>query len=273
MIRGEADKNRQLYDGVLDQLKKTSLTSGMEFGGFRVIEQALPPTVIDSPKPLWNLSLAALLGLALGVSARVRPSTTGTRRSRRSKRSNSWTCSLCSARSACPGTSAAPRQSDGAGPAEAPGAARQPGISLTSHDEPAERQPASSTPRSASNPVAAEDIRTICASLLLSRSGRPPRVLLVTSAAPGEGKTTIAAALAQTLARDAAPAPSSSTATCAVAELGTIFGVAGDGGLTLYLAGTWRRRLPPRHRQRQPVRRDRRANRSQSPARCWAPTG
>jgi len=67
LIKGEADKSRKLYDGVLEQLKKTRLTSGMEFGGFRVVEEALPPTAVDSPKPLWNLSLAAILGLALGV--------------------------------------------------------------------------------------------------------------------------------------------------------------------------------------------------------------
>ena len=86
------------------------------------------------------------------------------------------------------------------------------------------------------NPMAAEDVRTVCASLLLSRSGRPPRTLLVTSAAPGEGKTTLAAALAQTLADTGA---GTLLVDCDVrrGRLGSVFGIASDGGLTLYLAG------------------------------------
>ena len=86
------------------------------------------------------------------------------------------------------------------------------------------------------NPMAAEDVRTVCASLLLSRSGRPPRTLLVTSAAPGEGKTTLAAALAQTLADTGA---GTLLVDCDVrrGRLGSVFDIAADGGLTLYLAG------------------------------------
>ena len=84
--------------------------------------------------------------------------------------------------------------------------------------------------------MATEDMRTICASILLSRSGSPPRTLLVTSAAPGEGKSTLASALARTLADTGA---STLLVDCDVRRgtQGALFGIGADGGLSLYLAG------------------------------------
>jgi succinoglycan biosynthesis transport protein ExoP len=235
MIKGEADKNRKLYDGVLEQLKKTSLTSGMEFGGFRVIEQALPPRSVDSPRPLWNLSLAAILGLALGMCiAFVR---------------DYWDTSVATVEDVeqlellpVLGTlplvqmPSPPRHLLGRVRRRLPAAAREAGISLASREDPGANQLAAAAIDLPANPMAAEDVRTICASLLLSRSGRPPRTLLITSAAPGEGKTTLAAALAQTLADTGA---GTLLVDCDVrrGRLGSIFDITTDGGLTLYLAG------------------------------------
>lgn len=235
IIRGEADKNRKLYDGVLEQLKKTSLTSGMEFGGFRVVEAALPPQSIDSPRPLWNLSLAAFLGLALGISiAFIR---------------NYWDTSITTVEDVehlelVPVLGTVPLAAPSAAEPRLlervrlrlPGGARPSGRLLT------EATPSGPRPRSAAsidlpaNPMVAEDMRSICASLLLSRSERPPRVILVTSAAPGEGKTTLATALARTLADSGA---GTLLVDCDVrrGRLGSVFDIGGDGGLTLFLAG------------------------------------
>jgi capsular exopolysaccharide synthesis family protein len=54
-----------------------------------------------------------------------------------------------------------------------------------------------------SNPTsaAAEAVRNLRTSLMLSNVDRPPQVILSTSAMPGEGKTTLALALAQNYAR------------------------------------------------------------------------
>jgi capsular exopolysaccharide synthesis family protein len=235
MIKGEADKNRKLYDGVLEQLKKTSLTSGMEFGGFRVVEQALPPGSVDSPRPLWNLSLAAMLGLALGICIALAR--------------DYWDTSVTTVEEVeqlellpVLGTlplvqmPSPPRHLIGRMRRRLPGAAHHTGLALAARDSVGVIQPSADSINLPANPMAAEDVRTICASLLLSRSGRPPRTLLVTSAAPGEGKTTLAAALAQTLADTGA---GTLLVDCDVrrGRLGTIFNLAPDGGLTLYLAG------------------------------------
>ena len=235
MIKSEADKSRKLYDGVLEQLKKTSLTSGMEFGGFRVVEPALPPLSVDSPRPLWNLSLAAILGLALGVCIAFAR--------------NYWDTSIGTVEDveqlgllpvlgtlALAQVPSPPRRLLERVRLTLPGAVHQAGVSLAKRDDPAESQPSAAAIDLPANPTVAEDVRTICASLLLSRSDRPPRTLLVTSAAPGEGKTTLAAALAQTLAETGA---ATLLVDCDVrrGRLGTIFDVVADGGLTLHLAG------------------------------------
>jgi len=235
MIKGEADKNRKLYDGVLEQLKKTSLTSGMEFGGFRVVEQALPPGSVDSPRPLWNLSLAAMLGLALGICIALAR--------------DYWDTSVATVEEVeqldllpVLGTlplvqmPSAPRHLIERVRRKRPGAAHQTTTALARQGGTGGMQQSAAAIDLPANPMAAEDMRTICASLLLSRSGRPPRTLLVTSAAPGEGKTTMAAALAQTLADTGA---GTLLVDCDVrrGRLDSIFSVSTDGGLTLYLAG------------------------------------
>ncbi len=54
----------------------------------------------------------------------------------------------------------------------------------------------------ASNTAFSESLRTLRTALLLSRSSAPPKVILITSAAEGEGKTTISLHLAAALARN-----------------------------------------------------------------------
>jgi capsular exopolysaccharide synthesis family protein len=236
MIKGEADKNRKLYDGVLEQLKKTSLTSGMEFGGFRVVEHALPPRSVDSPRPVWNLSLAAMLGLALGICIALAR--------------DYWDMSVTTVQEVeqldlLPVLGTLPLIQTPSPQRHLiarmrrrllPGATLENGIAEKRQEDAGGLQLSAASIDLPANPMAAEDVRTICASLLLSRSGRPPRTLLVTSAAPGEGKTTLAAALARTLADTGA---GTLLVDCDVrrGRLDSMFGIASDGGLTLFLAG------------------------------------
>lgn len=235
IIKGEAEKNRKLYDGVLEQLKKTSISSGMEFGGFRVVEQAVVPTTVYSPRPLWNLSLAAVLGLALGVTIALAR--------------NYWDTSITSVEDIeqldmlpVLGTLLLARSTAEPGGLIArarlllPGSAPETERARVTREAPEPRDPRAAAIDLAENPMVTEDVRTICASLLLSRAQRPPRVLLVTSAAPGEGKTTLATVLAEGLASTGA---STLLVDCDVrrGRLAKVFNIESDGGLTLYLAG------------------------------------
>jgi len=82
----------------------------------------------------------------------------------------------------------------------------------------------------------AEAVRTLYTSVMLSRAGNPPQVMLTVSASPGEGKTTVSLNLATALAQHAR--------TCLVEadlrrpRLGRIFGLDHSQGLTNVLTGS-----------------------------------
>ena len=186
MIKGEADKNRKLYDGVLEQLKKTSLTSGMEFGGFRVVEQALAARFGRQPEAVVESLAGRRAGPGAWYRHRARSRLLGHVGRPPWKRSSTWTCSRCSGRCRLSGCRRPPRHLMARVRRRLPGRRTPTGIALAKDGRVGRN--ASRLPTAIdlpANPMAAEDVRTICASLLLSRSGRPPRVLLVTSAAPG----------------------------------------------------------------------------------------
>jgi non-specific protein-tyrosine kinase len=81
-----------------------------------------------------------------------------------------------------------------------------------------------------------EAVRNICASIVLSRSERPPKTLLVTSALPGEGKTTIANELGRAFADNGCR---TLLVECDMRRpsFGRLLGVGSEGGLSLFLAG------------------------------------
>jgi succinoglycan biosynthesis transport protein ExoP len=183
IIRREVDTNQKMYDGVLERFRQSSVTSGMDFGGIQVVEPARPPQAVDTPKVPWNIGLATLVGLALGVClvvgrdywdtsvttveelARLThapvlgtiPLFEPARKTRRLWRGGRDRRLLSGA---------------GAGAMSGP-------VSRFDSDSPA-----------------VEAVRNVCTSILLSRSERPPRVIIVTSAMSGEGKTTLSRELA-----------------------------------------------------------------------------
>jgi capsular exopolysaccharide synthesis family protein len=81
----------------------------------------------------------------------------------------------------------------------------------------------------------AEALRSLYTSIMLSRPGSPPQVILVVSSFPGEGKTTVAVNLAMAMAQHGS--------TCIVdadlrrGRVASAFGVAGKTGLTDILEG------------------------------------
>jgi capsular exopolysaccharide synthesis family protein len=92
------------------------------------------------------------------------------------------------------------------------------------------------TERIGKSPDVVEAVRTLCASLLLSRSERPPRVVVVTSSLPGEGKTTVVSELGRALAENGAR---TLLVECDLrrAGLSRMFNVSDEGGLSLFLSG------------------------------------
>jgi capsular exopolysaccharide synthesis family protein len=244
ILRREVDTNQKMYEGLLQRLQQTSLTTGMEFGGFHVIEKALPSDQPFSPRIVWNLTLASVLGLALGICF------VGVR--------HFWTDSVSTIEdvehlTVLPVLGTLPQVSEPPSLKSVPPRKRgkyfgstdgAPSL-LASFDRSSAQTDAAAGEaieladdgsRPGSNLLLTEYVRNVCASILLSRSGRPPRLLMITSAVTGDGKTTVATELAHAFA-DSGKKTLLIECDMRRPSLGPRFGIKPDGGLSMFLSG------------------------------------
>jgi polysaccharide biosynthesis transport protein len=191
ILKREADTNKQLYVGLLEKLKETGVSTSMKAANIRVIDPAYPPKKPDSPRIPLNLSLAMLLGLSLGIGAAFL----------QEHLDNSFKTAgeierflQLPALASVPAVQAA---TNGNGHSLYARARHMAG----------EKYPASIVPSwnriegNGQNTALAEAFHELRTSVLLSTAKHPPKTLLVTSAKGGEGKTTVAANLAVSLAQ------------------------------------------------------------------------
>ncbi len=226
ILRREVETNQKLYEGLLERLKQTSVTAGLEFGNIHVVEPGRPDDKVDSPKVFWILGLASLLGLALGVCFALAM--------------DFWDNSISSLEEAeevasLPALGSVPliRASranaligSGKGKTDVLGTALR--IPMQDRNPEARGVPLP--------PEAAEAVRSICASILLSKSDHPPRVIMVTSAAPSEGKTTLVKNLGQAFA-DVGNKTLVIESDMRKPALAKALGIRNNGGLSLFLSG------------------------------------
>lgn len=67
ILKREAEKNRQLYDGLLQRYKEIGVSGGIGANNISVIDVATPPTKASSPRKLLNIAIGLVLGVLLGV--------------------------------------------------------------------------------------------------------------------------------------------------------------------------------------------------------------
>ena len=67
ILKREVESSRQLYDVMLQQLKQSSIATAMRAGNVRVVDPAKPPSVPASP----SLRIDSVLGLLLGLFAGI----------------------------------------------------------------------------------------------------------------------------------------------------------------------------------------------------------
>jgi capsular exopolysaccharide synthesis family protein len=164
------DNNQRLYELVLKRLKDASVTGMMQMSNVRILDRAEPPERPASPRPLRSLALAMLLGLAGGVGLAFlleMLDTTITTREQVEERLGLAFLGII------------------------------PSIVGEKQEGDKERDLfVHANPRSA----AAECLRSIRTNLLFMSPERPLKTIVVTSAGPGDGKTTTASALAEVMA-------------------------------------------------------------------------
>ena len=170
LLRRDLETNRTLYEGLLERLKEAGVTAGLRSNNFRIVGPARRPVNPSEPNIPRNLTFALALGLTTGIG-------------------------LAFVMEALDNTVRTPEQAQGI--SALPSLGMIPLSSLFTA-EPGEKPRLAVTSKEAVELVTqarpqsqmAESYRALRTSLLLTSLGAPPKVILVTSALPQEGKTT-----------------------------------------------------------------------------------
>ncbi len=171
LLKRDVDVNRQLYEGLLQKLKEAGVTAGLKSTNVRLVDAARTPTYPTEPNIPRNLAFALVLGLTTGVGlAFLLENMDNTVR----------TTEQAQIISGLPALGMIPMGSK----AGLDGTSKKP-LSLASSREAVELI-TQARPQS----QMAESYRALRTSLLLSNLGTPPKIIMVTSARPQEGKTT-----------------------------------------------------------------------------------
>jgi capsular exopolysaccharide synthesis family protein len=190
ILKREVETNKQLYEGLLQRLKEAGVSAGLKASNIRIVDPAEPPHKPVKPRVLLNLSLALVLGVLLGTGGAflqeyLDNTLKTTEHVERLLRVPALAL-IPAAESANGNRSLLEgwlNRGRGNGKARLPAVMPWHRIDLAGHD----------------HSLLSEAFRGLRTSVLLSRPDRPPSSLLVTSAQPSEGKTTVASNLAISL--------------------------------------------------------------------------
>lgn len=191
ILKREVDSNRQLYDTMLQQLKQSSIATALRASNVRIVDPAKPPSVPASPSlPIYS-ALGTLLGLFAGVAV-VLIRERADRTLQQPGDAQFWTN--------LPELGVIPSVSfEGKGLKGGYGRVMIEDASAKKNGRSKESVELITWERSPS--FIAEAFRTVLTSILfIGENGSSPRVLVFTSAAAGDGKTTVVSNLGIALA-------------------------------------------------------------------------
>ena len=219
-LKRDAETNRQLYQDLLQRLKEAGVSAGLRSSNIRVVDIARTPTYPIKPNVPRNLELGLLLGLACGIGLVFVLESLDT---------SIRNTEELSAISALPALGIIPLQLSSNGTLRK----RLKAVSAEIEKSGSPTLITYARPQS----EAAEAYRALRTSILLSSFGAPPKVILVTSAMPQEGKTTVSANSALVLAQRG------SRVLLVDADLrrpavGKLFGMRSRGGLSTLISGS-----------------------------------
>lgn len=171
LLRRDLETNRTLYEGLLEKLKEAGVTAGLRSTNIRPVDEARVPTAPADPNVPRNLTFARALGLTTGIGlAFLLEGVDNTVR----------TPEQAQVISALPSLGMIPLGSrigtDSSTKRSLLVASSREVVELVTQWRPQSQM--------------AEAYRALRTSLLLTSLGAPPKVILVTSALPQEGKTT-----------------------------------------------------------------------------------
>ncbi len=173
ILKREVDTNRDLYDNILQRWKEVGVASGIKPSNATIIETASRPNSAKFPNKTRTVLLGAFLGMMLGVGLTffINYMDTSVKDADEIERLTRTK----------PLGQIPTLQTQGAN-----GSSN--GVGLIIHEHP--------------KSALAENIRAIRTALQYSMAGHSPKVILVTSALPGEGKTTTSSNLSISFAQN-----------------------------------------------------------------------
>jgi polysaccharide biosynthesis transport protein len=176
VLKREVDTNRQLYQDLLTRTKQTGLETELKTTNIRVVERAETPRAPVSPDRMLNYKVALVLGLLLGIG-------------------------LALGFEHLDNTLKTPEDVRESLPV--PFLGMVPDVAVKA-PEGLPRGPSASQVIRVPNSAVADAYRVLRTNLIFTSAETTGRVVLVTSASPGEGKTTTVANLAAALAQNGA---------------------------------------------------------------------
>jgi polysaccharide biosynthesis transport protein len=182
ILKRDLESYRQLYEGLMEKMKEAGVSAGLKSNNFRIVDVARAPTSPVEPNIPRNLAFAFTLGLTSGIGlAFLLEGLDNTVR----------TTEQAQMISGLPPLGMIPMGSrntrDGANTKRLVIATSKEAVELVTQVRPQSQM--------------AESYRALRTSLLLSNLGAPPKVIMITSALPQEGKTTTSINCAVVLAQ------------------------------------------------------------------------
>jgi capsular exopolysaccharide synthesis family protein len=183
ILKREFDTNQQLYDNLLQHLKDATVSAGLRATNIHLVDPALVPTAPVRPRIMYNIAMGLMVGVVLGITLAFALESLDT-----SVKSAEELERLLAAPALAviPLVRSSWRRMGGDRSQPLDGAVES---IVLNHP----------------NSSMAESYFTLRTSILLSSALRPPQALLVTSAQPGEGKTSTSLNLALGLAQRGVP--------------------------------------------------------------------
>jgi succinoglycan biosynthesis transport protein ExoP len=168
----DVETNRALYENMLKSLKTTTVTENTPVTNIRIVYPATIPNTPVSPRKARNLLLASVFGIVFGIAVALGLENLNTTL-KTPEESEEWL--------EIPNLALIPHMESTSGNPE-----KEELLELAVHDD--------------NQPLATEAYRKLRTTIQFSSPGKAPRILLITSSLPLEGKSLTSVNLANTMA-------------------------------------------------------------------------
>jgi capsular exopolysaccharide synthesis family protein len=192
ILQREFEGNQQLYQSLMQRLKNATVSAGLQSTNIHLVDAALPPGDPVRPQKALNIALGFLAGVVLGVMVAF---------AQEGLDHSIKTAEEVESLLMIPALAVVPLQRGNTARWAIAGTKWAFKVRENGDSRQTANQDVALTISERPQSVLAEAYRALRTSILLSLAPNPPKLILITSAQAGEGKTATALNLAQSLAQ------------------------------------------------------------------------